>query len=52
MIIIIKKKIIIIIMIITIIITIMIIIIKQFCETKNACSNVAGCFWILEHQIN
>ena len=45
-------KIIIIIMIITIIITIMIIIIKQFCETKNACSNVAGCFWILEHQIN
>ena len=44
---------IIIIMIITIIITIMIIIIiKQFCETKNACSNVAGCFWILEHQIN
>ena len=45
-------KIIIIIMIITIIIKIMIIIIKQFCETKNACSNVAGCFWILEHQIN
>ena len=45
-------KIIIIIMIITMIITIMIIIIKQFCETKNACSNVAGCFWILEHQIN
>ena len=45
-------KIIIIIMIITIIITIMIIIIKQFRETKNACSNVAGCFWILEHQIN
>ena len=45
-------KIIIIIMIITIIITIMIIIIKQFCETKNARSNVAGCFWILEHQIN
>ena len=24
------------------------IIIKQFCETKNACSNVAGCSWILE----
>ena len=48
-------KIIITIMIITIIITIMIIIIiiiKQFCETKKACSNVAGCFWILEHQVN
>ena len=43
--------IIIIIIIITIIITIMIIIIKQFCETKNACSNVAGCSWILEHQV-
>ena len=40
--------IIIIIIIITIIITIMMIIIKQFCETKNACSNVAGCSWILE----
>ena len=44
--------IIVIIIIITIIITIMIIIIKQFCETKNACFNVAGCFWILEHQVN
>ena len=43
--------IIIIIIIITIIITIMIIIIKQFCETKNACSNVAVCSWILEHQV-
>ena len=50
MIIIIIKIIIIIIMIITIIITIMIIIIKQFCETNNACSNVAGCFWILEQK--
>ena len=40
--------IIVIIIIITIIITIMMIIIKQFCETKNACSNVAGCSWILE----
>ena len=29
----------------------MIIIIKQLCETKNACSNVAGCSWILEHQV-
>ena len=27
------------------------IIIKQFCETKNACSNVAGCSWILERQV-
>ena len=26
----------------------MMIIIKQFCETKTACSNVAGCSWILE----
>ena len=40
--------IIIIIIITTIIIIKMMIIIKQFCETKTACSNVAGCSWILE----